>query len=406
MSRFIRCCCVMALLAATVTARAQEGDNVVPLAIPPAESGKYWIGVAVNPTDSGLVIMDVVSDSPAAKAGLKAGDTIVAVKDTPVKDYEQLARFVAESEGKAMELQISRDTGEQETQIREYAKGLLNHYDVNKDGSLAKDEWSNQRPVLQASDNNKDGVITLEELEHKLLSNVNLRRKMSVMVQPIKQTGGIVVAAPSEKKEGGSDDQGQKPGPQFRIEGGTISGAGPGSGGLRLQVAPGPQAATWQPIMAPGAPAQLPDDMEVKVTKKGNQPAVVKVSQGKKSWKTTEDELGMLPPQAQGYVSRLLGKGPVPGMPGAPGMPGRPGMMGMGAPGVAPTAQPKQFPGGGLQFEIREAEEKRPAADKPPQDPRAERAAEIERLRKQEEVLRKALEELRVRAREGQEKKD
>jgi hypothetical protein len=349
---------------------------------------------------------------------LKAGDTIVAVKDTPIKDYEQLARFVAESDGQALEVQVSRDTGKQETKLRDYAKGLLNRYDVNRDGSLARDEWINKPPVLQISDNNNDGVVTLEELERKLVSNVNLRQKMSVMVEPIKQSGGglVIIAAGEDKEEGDDDDKDPKPvappqpGPQFRIEGATISGSGADGKGLRLELTPsqpptGQTARTWQPMTTPGHSAQLPNDMEVKVTKKGNQPAVVKVSQGKKSWKTTEDELGMLPPQAQGYVSRLLSKGPRSGTPGAPGMPGRPAMMGMGPPGATPAAQPTPFPGGGLQFEIREVEKKESTAWKH-QEPQVDREVEIQRLRKQEEVLRKALEELRSRARGGEEKKD
>jgi len=195
--------------------------------------------------------------------------------------------------------------------------------------------------------------------------------------------------------------------------------------------------------------AQLPDDMEVKVTKKGNKPAEIKVKQGVKSWKTTENELGMLPQPAQAYASRLLGR---PAMGGMPGMPAMSGSMsggpqagaGVAAPmhfelrldkdGKAELKQPKaiapnvkQLPGGGFQIEIREeGEEAKPKDKKPdpgkgagpnvkvlpgggiqveiregaegksPSDkPRPNKEEEVRRLRNQEQELRKALEELR-----------
>jgi hypothetical protein len=47
--------------------------------------------------------------------------------------------------------------------------------------------------------------------------------------------------------------------------------------------------------------------MEVKISKKGNEPAVIKVKQGDKSWKTTEKEMGMLPGPAQAYARGCWG---------------------------------------------------------------------------------------------------
>ena len=66
------------------------------------------------------------------------------------------------------------------------------------------------------------------------------------------------------------------------------------------------QVQPWQRLV-PSSPS-LPDDMEVSIKKRGKQPARVTVKQGQKMWKTTENELEMLPPGAQAYVARMLGR--------------------------------------------------------------------------------------------------
>jgi Ca2+-binding EF-hand superfamily protein len=59
---------------------------------------------------------------------------------------------------------VSPDTAK----VAEYAKGLLNRYDQNKNGMLERDEWKEMKADHQAADANKDGVITVEELTAKL----------------------------------------------------------------------------------------------------------------------------------------------------------------------------------------------------------------------------------------------
>jgi Ca2+-binding EF-hand superfamily protein len=52
--------------------------------------------------------------------------------------------------------------------VRDYARGLLNRYDSNKNGVLEKEEWQEMKPDYHAADLNKDNVITLDELAAKL----------------------------------------------------------------------------------------------------------------------------------------------------------------------------------------------------------------------------------------------
>jgi serine protease Do len=59
------------------------------------------------PGDSGVLVMSVREDSPAQRAGLRAGDVIVAVNGEQIRDLSQLSRQVSQ-EG-SYELDVVRD---------------------------------------------------------------------------------------------------------------------------------------------------------------------------------------------------------------------------------------------------------------------------------------------------------
>jgi len=81
-----------------------------------ADLGKARLGIAVRPLSSeemsdgslpnGLVVEDV--GGAAARAGIRAGDVIIAVNNTPVKSTAQLKELVAKS-GKTVALLIQRN---------------------------------------------------------------------------------------------------------------------------------------------------------------------------------------------------------------------------------------------------------------------------------------------------------
>jgi len=60
-------------------------------------------------TDAGVVVTEVVPNSPAAKAGIKPDDVITAVDDRPVKNPEQLREAIQQAPpGKEVILQVMR----------------------------------------------------------------------------------------------------------------------------------------------------------------------------------------------------------------------------------------------------------------------------------------------------------
>jgi len=79
---------------------------------------------------------------------------------------------------------------------------------------------------------------------------------------------------------------------------------GPGrASALRLQVIrPGV-------ILPPGAETYppAPEDLQIVVTRRGNEPAQIEVRQGDRQWKVTEEQLDRLPPDVRLHVQRPLG---------------------------------------------------------------------------------------------------
>jgi serine protease Do len=70
------------------------------------------------PNATGVLVADVSSGSPAAKAGLKRGDVIVSVHGTPVQDPGQLRNIVAmTAPGTKTTLGILRENRKQEISV-------------------------------------------------------------------------------------------------------------------------------------------------------------------------------------------------------------------------------------------------------------------------------------------------
>jgi membrane-associated protease RseP (regulator of RpoE activity) len=88
----------------------------------PAHTGKrdFYIGVPVRPLDDamrshlnlpggqGLVATEIIADSPAAKAGLKAHDILMKLSDKLLPDTETLVAQIQASEGKPVDLEVVR----------------------------------------------------------------------------------------------------------------------------------------------------------------------------------------------------------------------------------------------------------------------------------------------------------
>jgi len=59
-------------------------------------------------SENKIQVMDVLPDSPASKADIKAGDTIISINNTEFKNQEELQNFVNENNGKELAYKINR----------------------------------------------------------------------------------------------------------------------------------------------------------------------------------------------------------------------------------------------------------------------------------------------------------
>ncbi len=90
--------------------------------------GDYWIGILGLPVDpalkthlnieSGLVVQDVVPESPAAAAGLEKHDILLKFNEVAVSDLESLAAAVAENGAREAEVTVIRGGESQQRKIQ------------------------------------------------------------------------------------------------------------------------------------------------------------------------------------------------------------------------------------------------------------------------------------------------
>ena len=70
-------------------------------------------------TDEGVLIVDVVPNSPAARAGLKSGDVIAKVGDTTIAKADEVQKAVSQIEiDSDVVLQVRRDNKPQDIRVR------------------------------------------------------------------------------------------------------------------------------------------------------------------------------------------------------------------------------------------------------------------------------------------------
>ena len=96
-------------------------DRIVPTLLKDGRVARGWLGVTLQAVavpdalretidqSSGLMVMSVVENGPAAQAGIVAGDIILSVDRTSTHRFRKIARyFGSESIGRKAELRVIR----------------------------------------------------------------------------------------------------------------------------------------------------------------------------------------------------------------------------------------------------------------------------------------------------------
>ncbi len=149
------------------------------------ESGKVvrgWLGVAIQPltqqiseslgleTTDGALISDVLTASPAEKAGLKRGDVVVKFEGEPITEFTSLSKKVGMKEpGTSCELEVVRDGKSEKISV------VL--------GSMPDEQISS--PSTDTSDEMK-----LSDISPSLASRFGLDGTEGVMITDVNRGGG------------------------------------------------------------------------------------------------------------------------------------------------------------------------------------------------------------------------
>lgn len=95
---------------------------------PRVELPAYWIGISLREADpalleqlgvdQGVIVEGVVSESPAAKAGLRRHDVIIKSNDAPVKQGTDLLKAVGDAKDSELSLTVLREGKEQTIKVK------------------------------------------------------------------------------------------------------------------------------------------------------------------------------------------------------------------------------------------------------------------------------------------------
>lgn len=142
------------------TADAEDEDRHI--IIRDRELPKYWIGVACSMNDDGVVIGEVLKDSPAEEADLRTGDRILSVGERPVDELSDLVESVQDSKGKEIKLKIQR--GDDTVTVAVTPEKRPRRMDKMNWNELQLDEdWSRVLPQLKGLDG------TLEDFDISMI---------------------------------------------------------------------------------------------------------------------------------------------------------------------------------------------------------------------------------------------
>jgi membrane-associated protease RseP (regulator of RpoE activity) len=143
----------------------------------PAEP-TYWLGIQGQPLDSavlrthlqladdvGVVVENIVKDSPAAKAGLRVHDILIAVNGEQITDMTVLQHAVAASQGKPVALKLIRLAKEETLEVtpeprpeRLAAQDFANPLLDPAHGNLPMGDWQELLQRLQQNQFGENGA--------------------------------------------------------------------------------------------------------------------------------------------------------------------------------------------------------------------------------------------------------
>lgn len=251
------------------SAKSSERKPQVRLTLAAEKPSEYWLGIALGELpevaqqqlglDGGLVVADVMDDSPAAKAEFKKHDILIKADDKPLKSPPDLLKVVDGSQGKEVAIVLIRSGKDRTITVVPVKRA---------DAAKAQSEKERVELVVPQAEF-RDEIRNLEDVLNKLKSKAGDGALSLWFPKP-------AVVAPRVEYKLASPTKVRK--------------------------------------------VEFPKNLSVQINKQGGEPTKIHVKQGEKEWSITEDERGIslseLPEDIRAHVNGLLHGSPASGMPG------------------------------------------------------------------------------------------
>jgi len=181
--------------------------NVMEQLIKEGHVVRGWLGVMIGNVDenmaeafglkdsNGALVSDVINDSPAEKAGVKAGDVVLKIDDTKIESSDHLTMTIgSKAPGSKVKLTVWRDNKEHQLTV------TLGERDIDRLTSGPREEKSIKNQLglevqnltrelaRQFGYDNEEGVIITDVVKGSVADRENLRRGfliLSVNRQPV-----------------------------------------------------------------------------------------------------------------------------------------------------------------------------------------------------------------------------
>jgi len=149
------------------------------------------------------ILGQVLSGKPGSRAGLKTGDVILSINETPVRNWPQCVDLIHQSNGQVLNIVVRRDGKERTFQVRPgYEKDELGEF-AWRIGAGPGGEWSFRSMTLTASV--KEASVETVDATGKLLGVISKLFTGKLSVRQLQSFVGIAVQAGQAVQEGPVD---------------------------------------------------------------------------------------------------------------------------------------------------------------------------------------------------------
>ncbi len=283
----------------------------------PQALSEYWIGIDGTPPDDalraqlelpagqGLVVNQVVEESPAAKAGLKQYDVLIACQDKPLAEIGDLAKIVDEKKETLLALRLIRGGKRIIVEITPQRRPACQTGETCPSVSKLDDAAYLSRVWLDLIGTPpNDGEV------EKFAGDKQEKKREALANRLLRQSTVANRSCTACHADEGVRWKKQILSPYVRWDT-AIFQAPPANSNLfvkRLVGLPGALISTQDGTFV-DLSQKLPDDFSITVNVKGSEPAKITVKKGNRSWDLNPEELNQLPDDVRGALPQWLTPG-------------------------------------------------------------------------------------------------